>query len=118
VALTEEETLLIPQGATYVHTFYYTKADEVTPIPITGYTAQMQIRSSIDSSVVLYDSATGGDFTITDDLAGEFTLEIPNATTEAWSFTEAVYDIELTTDGNKKIRYLKGNVEVDPEVTR
>lgn len=118
MALTEEETLLIPQGATYVHTFYYVGVDEVTPVPITGYSAQIQIRATIDSSTILYDSDTGGDFTITDDVNGEFTLEIPAATTEAWTFTEAVYDIELTTGASKKIRYLKGSVEVDPEVTR
>jgi len=118
MAVTDEETLLIPQGSTYVHTFTYMNEAGTAPVPITSWTAQMQMRSKVDSTVVLYDSDTLGDFTITDGANGEFTLEIPDATTEAWTFTEAVYDIELTTDANKLIRYLKGSVEIDPEVTR
>lgn len=118
MALTEEETLLIPQGATYVHTFYYTQADEVTPIPITGWSARMQMRDSADDATILYDSDTDTDFTITDGVNGEFTLEIPHTTTEVWVFIDAVYDIELITDAVKTIRYLKGSVEVDPEVTK
>lgn len=112
----------IEQGTTFQRVFKY-KDSNGNPIDLSEATAlRMQIRESIDAGVV-----TGGEFTkdsgITistptgETVANQFTLLIPSATTAAFNFTSAVYDIELV---NQSIttRLLQGKIKLSKEVTR
>lgn len=108
--------LKIPQGSTYKHTFHY-RDDKDVPVPLSGYTGRAQFRDSVDATTTLYDSETLGDITI-DGAKGDVILEIPAATTTAWTFRAAVYDLEIISPASKVTRLVKGRVRVDPEVTR
>lgn len=108
--------LIIPQGATYQHTFTYTDADG-NIVDLTGYTAKMQVRASIDALTTLYDSTTLSDFTVSGPI-GQVTLVIPSATTTGWTWRYGVYDIEIVAGDGKVTRLVKGTVKVDPAVTR
>ena len=122
MAVIDEEILFIPQGARYLHTFTYMNDTGTAAKDLTGFSAQMQIRASVDDDTILYDSETAGDLLITNAANGEFTLDIPASTTKGWTFLTGVYDIFLDPDGTNlgddKIKYLKGEVETDPDVTR
>jgi hypothetical protein len=89
-----------------------------TPIPLTGYTGMMQIRETIDSTVLLeLSTANGGivinptDYTVT--------VKMTSTQTTAFNFTTAVYSLELTdTVSNRVITFLTGNLSLVREVTR
>ena len=112
----DKVNLVIPQGSTFQHIFYFVDSDDVA-VSLTGYTGRCQFRSDISAADTLYDSTTSGDITISGTL-GKVTLEIPAATTTAWEFRSAVYDLEIVAGDGKVTRLVKGRVKVDPEVTR
>ena len=90
-----------------------------TPVDLTGYTAQMQIRESIDSTTVIHEmtSATNGgiDINLTDSTVS---LIIPANTTRNFSFDTAVYSLELTNNTGTVIPFIAGNMTLIREVTR
>ena len=113
--------MYIPQGVTYGHSFLYRDGDEDenTVVSLNGYTARLQIREKVTSTSTLYEATTdeGDGLTITGAI-GKVYLEIPAATTAAWEFTKAVYDLEVISATGKVSRIARGNVKVLPEVTR
>lgn len=115
MAIPVTENLTIYQGSTYTHVIPITIDDVV--VPLTGYTARMQIRSSKVSTTVLYDSTTLGDLSV-DAGTATVTLELPASVSSTWSWTTGVYDIELVDASSKPYRIMQGRVDVDAEVTR
>lgn len=89
-----------------------------SPVPLTGYTAQMQIRETIDSttSIIELTSANGG-ITI-DPVDYTITVTISAAQTRAFTFPTAVYSLELTDSSGVVTTFLTGNLTLVPEVTR
>lgn len=116
---TTKVNMYIPQGATYGHKFLYKNESDDSVIDLTGYTARLHIREKVTSTSTLYEASTDTDdgITITGAL-GEVYLEIPAATTAAWTFTKAVYDLEIISAADKVSRIAEGNVKVSAEVTR
>lgn len=112
----ENRHLEIKQGATYKHVFHYQDEEGVT-INLNGYTGRMQMRKTVSDTTVLYEATTSDDIAI-DGAAGNVTLTIPAATSTAWTFRRAVYDLEIVSGGGEVVRLVKGRVKVDPEVTR
>jgi hypothetical protein len=112
--------LYIEQGTTYKLRVKLLDANGAV-IPLTGYTARMQIRQSIASPTFLVE-LTNANAGITINAAGGYLdLKITDTATKALTFTSpAVYDIELIgpTPGFEVTRLLKGLVTLDPEVTR
>ena len=90
-----------------------------TPVPLTGYVAQMQIRESLDSTTVIHQmtSAAGGGIQINTSDSTIF-LTIPAATTAAFTFDSAVYSLELTNSSGVVTPFLAGNLTLVREVTR
>lgn len=88
------------------------------PIPLAGYTAQMQIRETVDSSISILELTTAnGGISIN---TSEYTISITMSATQtrAFTFPTAVYSLELT-DGNGIVTtFLTGNLTLVPEVTR
>jgi len=122
--------LTIEQGATTDLLLEY-KDSNGNPVDLTGYTASMQIRPSVDSSTVYLSltQATGSDGTglnftpISASLtlprtSGSIGLFISATTSSGLSFTEGVYDIELESSTGVVTRLLEGNVKLSKEVTR
>ena len=109
--------LTIEQGATFNPVLTW-KDQAGTPIDLTGYTARMQIRATVDSSTVIHELSTANGELTLGGTAGTITFGIPAATTAGFTFDEAVYDLELTDASGVVTRLLKGNVYLSPEVTR
>jgi len=112
----DKVNLTIPKGPTFKRIFYY-KTKAGVAVPLTGYTGKCQFRTSASDTTVLYDSTTTGDITI-DAPTGTVTLEIPAATTAAWTFSSAVYDVMLFDAVGKETLLVQGRVTVKPTVTR
>lgn len=88
-----------------------------TPVPLSGYTARMQIRPSVSSLVTILEVTTENSMLIIDDLTKTITINIPAATTQTFTFKSAVYSLELVS-GTTVIPFIYGNLTLDTEVTR
>jgi hypothetical protein len=119
MACVEWYNLCIKQGETLDISFYYWDDDQCTiPVNLTGATAEMQIRQDYSSPTAEWSGSTvGGELVITGG-EGRVDVQIDSATTTAFTFTEGVYDLELTMPSGDVIRLIEGNVDILPEVTR
>jgi len=87
------------------------------PVSLSGRTARMQIRPKLGSTTVLEELTTeDGDITL-DDTEHTITIEVSAEKTAAFTFTAAVYSIEII-DGTDVEEILQGNITLDREVTR
>ena len=122
--------LLINQYATYQVTFTWQTGSScscnsscncppvnATPVDLTGYTADMEIRQTINSSTVLYQATTSNGAIVLGGTAGTIALTIPAATTGGFTFLRGVYDMNLTSSQGIVTRLVQGNVIVSPAVT-
>lgn len=88
------------------------------PVPLTSYTARMQIREKIDTPV-LYELTTENDGIVLNTADSTINLNIPAAITEAFTFKKAVYSIELINASNDSVTtFVQGNITLYNEVTR
>lgn len=88
-----------------------------TPVALSGFTARMQIRDTADATATLASLVSPTDIVL-DDTAHTITLSISATATAAYTFTDAVYDLELVSAAGVVTRLLEGNVTVLSEVTR
>lgn len=110
-----ERDLTIEQGTTWAHGFGVTVNG--TPIDDT-WTVQSQIRSRVDTDVVLHEwSTTIGNAAVVD---GAVTLTLDPAESSAWAWRTGHYDIEVTSPDAHifRLRVAQGVIRVDAEVTR
>ena len=102
--------LIIEQGADYEATIPV--LDEAgQPQTLTGWTAAGQIRAGYASTTALATlDLTAG--------ATDIILRVPAATSAAWGFRLARYDVEVVAPGGATTRLVEGAVVVRPEITR
>jgi len=106
--------IIIDQGTDYTTVLSVTN-DDGTPTDLIGYEAVGQIRKHYNSSTV---AAT---FTISfsvDRSDGLLTASINREATSQIPAGRYVYDIELTSTGDKRSRLVEGIATVTPQVTR
>lgn len=117
--------LLIDQGATYIKSFtWFDPIPVPNPLKLThgeaknlsGYSGELQIRENLDDATPALTLTTGnGGISIS---SGTVTLRIEASATTAFTFSAAVYDLELTAPDGTVIRLVEGKVKVSPNVTR
>lgn len=88
-----------------------------TPVSLASFTARMQIRATADATTTLASLVSPTDITL-DDTAHTISISISATATAAYTFTSAVYDLELVSAGGVVTRLLEGNISVTSEVTR
>ena len=117
----------IEQGTTVVKQFTYKDAAG-TPVDLNNYSASMQIRATYTSSGDPISSFTGSaassgsqGLSIIQSSGsankGTIELRIDATTTADYTFTSAVYDLEIKKDGIVS-RLLQGSIALSPEVTK
>lgn len=113
-------TIFIEQGATFEETFTWKIKDPYgvfQPVNLTGYTARMHVRESYDSDAIVLELTTSNGGITLGGAAGTIMLTVSATETAALPNGYYVYDIELV-NGATVERKLKGQVVIDPEVTR
>lgn len=89
-----------------------------TPVPLNNYTGVMQIRENLDSTVLLELTTTNGGIVI-NPTDYTITVKITSAQTKAFTFSTAIYSLELTNTLSEKVTtFLTGNLSLVREVTR
>jgi hypothetical protein len=119
----------LEQGVTTVLEFQYKDANE-NPIDLTGYSGKMQIKSDYaDNAPVTYATissslaadGTGlyfsGSNNTTPPTSGSIGLYISAASSSAFNFDTAKYDLELYS-GSVVARLVEGTIKLSKEVTR
>ena len=112
--------LMIYKGATFSKQFQWQTGSTPTPVDLTGCTARMQVRKTVQDTAVLDTLTTeNGKLVINDALLGKFKINLTAAQTGAYTFINAAYDLEIVYYGGEPVyRVLSGCFSVDPEVTR
>ena len=87
-----------------------------TPVDLTGYTARMSIKDKIGGAV-LHSLTTENGGIVIDPAAKTILLSIPAATTEDFTWSRGVYDLEMVSPAGKVTRIISGRIALSREVT-
>lgn len=109
--------IVTDQGATFSRTLIW-KDSAGDPVPMSGYTARMQVRIDYFStgSPILELTTANGRIALASS-TGEITLSVAASDMTAVAAGEYVYDLELVS-GSIVTRLVQGNFTIRPEVTR
>ena len=116
----------IEQGSTFERVFKY-KDENGAPVDLTGYDVRMQIRSSFDSATLASLTSGSGDFVLSVPIdavdpylstKNQIKLTISATHTAAYTFDQAIYDIELESGTGVVTRLLQGKIKLSREVTK
>lgn len=89
------------------------------PYDLTGHSARMHVRRTIDSAALLLELTTENGRLVINPAEDINTIHINvSASVTASVTTSGVYDIEIIDPYGVVSRVLSGNFELDPEVTR
>ena len=89
----------------------------MTPHPLAGYVARMQIKDRPGGAVLLsLTSGANGGITL-DDAGKVIEIVIRADQTEAMTWTSGAYDLELVSPGGVVTALLEGSVQVSSEIT-
>ncbi len=108
--------IVCDQGATFSRVFTWQDSTGL-PVNLTGYTARMQVRATIDSASTLLSLTTENGGISLGGTAGTVTITASATQTAAVAAGCYVYDIELVI-GSTVVRLVQGQFTVDGEVTR
>lgn len=109
----------IYKGSTFVKVIQWKTGATPVAVNLTGCTARMQIRKSVNDTTVLDTLTTeNGKIVIHEPLNGKFKIVISAPTSTAYTFTSAVYDLEIVFTDQTVIRVIEGCVYAVPEVTK
>jgi hypothetical protein len=106
---------ILEQGATFQKELTL-KDGNGDHMNLTGYTAKMQIRKTIDGDLIKEINESSG-ITITAN-QGKLLLSISATDTAKFNFRNAVYDLTITSSGGQVTRVIQGKITIDYAVTR
>jgi tRNA threonylcarbamoyladenosine modification (KEOPS) complex Pcc1 subunit len=109
--------LTIEQGETFNPILTWKDETEAL-VNLTGYTARMQIRKSVDASAFLLECTTENGRITLGGALGTIALSVSAADTAALPAGIFRYDLELISGGGIVTKLMKGDARVIQEVTR
>ena len=109
--------MVADQGATFYRAIVK-KDDQGRVIPLTDYTARMQIRETCDSLSAIINLTTENNFIVIEAARGIITILVSSTIMEGIFPGEYVYDLELIYPDGRVERMLMGTFTVRREVTR
>jgi hypothetical protein len=108
--------ILIEQGATFSQVITYKEAG--VAVNLTGYTARMQVRATLESATALIELTTANGRIALGGAAGTITLTISATDSAALTAGRGVYDLELVSGSGIVTRLLQGVATISRNVTR
>lgn len=109
-------TFVMDQGSTW-NTVLTWKISG-TPVNLTGYTARMQARSTVDATTTIFSWTSAGGQLVLGGAAGTITFNVADSVTSTYPDGTYVYDLEVESGGGETTRLLQGTFQIVPEVTR
>ena len=106
----------VDQGATFNRHIAVTNPDN-SVFDLTGYSARMQIRRDIASTVVMLELTTDNGFLTVNGSSGTIDVYMTPAETSLLD-RDGVYDLEIYDTDGVVYRLIRGVVRVNLEVTR
>lgn len=88
------------------------------PINFSGSTARMQLRTKLDDPVVIQELTTENGYIVLDNVSKTITLNIPAEITANYTFSTAVYSLEIISNGGQVTPFANGTITLVKEVTR
>lgn len=88
------------------------------PRELAGYTARMQVRASANSQTALLSLTSPSNGIVIDAANYTVTVTIKPSDTEAATWLNGEYDVELVSGSGDVVRVLQGDVVLEKEVTR
>jgi len=109
----------IEQGVTFRNQITYKDAAGAI-IDLTGYTARMQIRSSVDAATFEQELSTANGGITMGGVLGTIDLFISDVNTDALTIATGVYDLEIIDTGGTGdvTRLLEGKIKISKAITR
>jgi hypothetical protein len=108
--------ILIEQGATFSQLVTY--KDNGVAVNLTGYTARMQVRSTLESATTVVELTTANGRIALGGAAGTISLTISATDTAGLTAGRGVYDLELVSGSGIVTRLLQGVCTISRNVTR
>ena len=108
--------ITIEQGATFSQVITYKESG--VAINLTGYTARMQVRSTLESATSVVELTTANSRIALGGVAGTISLTISATDTAALTAGRGVYDLELVSGSGIVTRLLQGVCTISRNVTR
>jgi hypothetical protein len=109
--------ILIEQGATFRLNLVW-KDSVGTPVNLTGYSARMQVRRSLNTPTPLLDLTTANGAITLGGINGTIAVIASATLTDDLTARFAVYDLELQSADGTVTRLIEGKATISPEVTR
>jgi hypothetical protein len=109
--------IIADQGATFTYAFVK-KDSENRVVPLTGYTARMQVRGSVSSTTATLNLTTENGYLTIDAFKGAIMVEVPYTVMTNILPEKYVYDLEIIDDEDSVERLVMGTFTVRAEVTR
>ena len=103
------------QGDTF--TLQFTIDTDGTPLNLTGYTAEMQVRPFTESTTKILDLTSPAGITL-GGASGNVSINVSAATMAAATAGRHVYDFNIISSGGVVTKILKGRFTIIPEVTQ
>ena len=110
--------LTIYQGANFSQRLTFLQSSDGDPVDLSGFTARMQLRQSVNSTTPLIELTTENGRITLGDAAGTVDLALNASETASLTAGTAVYDLEIVQSETSADRYAQGSVTIIREVTR
>ena len=110
----DPENLRLTRGDTWKHVFDYLEPDGVTAVDLTGVSARLQLRSSLETAAVETLSSATGEISI---VMGRISLNLPAARSGLLGGV-LLYDLELTYPNGDVETIVAGVLNILGDVTR
>lgn len=110
--------LKIDQGSTFKKLVTWKTGTPATPVDLTGCTALAHVRETLPSPGVLIAMSTANGNIALGGTAGTVQITLSDEETAAFTWSSAVYDLEISFPDGTVRRLMCGSVSVSPEVTR
>jgi nucleoside phosphorylase len=114
--MAERYDLYVDSGATYTDVITFRDSAGAL-VNLTGYTASLKIRPTVESSTVSLSLTQASGLTL-GGAAGTVTITISAAQTTTLAGGNFVYDLKVTSGGGVATRLVEGDVIVSAEVSR
>jgi len=112
-----KQDVAFEQGAKFEFTIQARNPDK-TPMNLSGYSARMQVRPTVDSVDILVSATSAGGEIVINGPVGIIAVTIGSDVTTAYTWTVGHYDLEVFTTAANVIRIAEGFTALKKEVTR